>query len=130
VEVTATAMSVGVRAVVPSRVVGNGIGRPTPLWDLDLQIDQAHAAAYGVSALCLGDLVAITDIDARFNAGYRRGWMSIGVVVHGGSPQPGHGPGVTVILSGPGDALVARADGDGHRGLSEDAVLQVASDLA
>jgi hypothetical protein len=129
-EVTAKAVSVGVRATVPSRLVGNGIGRPTPMWDLDLQVGQARAGAYGLAGLCLGDLVAIADIDARFNAGYRRGWVSIGMVVHGGSPQPGHGPGVTVILSGPGDALLPGVEAESHGGLSESAVLQVARDLA
>jgi hypothetical protein len=71
-------------------------------------------------------LVAIKDIDARFNAGYRRGWMSVGLVVHGGSPQPGHGPGVTVIASGPADAIVTHADAANHRGLLEETVLGVA----
>jgi hypothetical protein len=129
VAVTGAAVSVGVRATVPSLLVGNGIGRPTPMWDLDLQVDRDHARAHGLSDLCLGDLVAIADIDARFNAGYRRGWMSIGLVVHGGSPQPGHGPGVTVILSGPVGPLQARVEADGHRGLSERTVLQIARDL-
>jgi len=67
--------------------------------------------------------------EVRFNAGYRREWMSIGVVVHGVSPQPGHGPGATVIITGPGDVLLARTDADGHRGLSEQAALQVANAL-
>jgi hypothetical protein len=118
-------VSAGVRAAVPSRVVGNGIGRPTPMWDLDLQLTPANAAAFGAAGLRLGDLVAIADIDARFNAGYRRGWVSVGLVVHGGSPQPGHGPGVTVILSGPADALVSHVNAADHRGLSEQTVLEV-----
>jgi hypothetical protein len=124
VETAGGVVSVGVRAVVPSRVVGNGIGRPTPMWDLDLQLTPASAAGYGAAGLRLGDLVAITDIDARFNAGYRRGWVSVGLVVHGGSPQPGHGPGVTVILSGPADAFVTNADAQDHRGLGEETVLE------
>jgi len=126
VEVTGGVVSAGVRAVVPSRVVGNGIGRPTPMWDLDLQLTLASADGFGAAGLRLGDLVAITDIDARFNAGYRRGWMSVGLVVHGGSPQPGHGPGVTVILCGPADAFATRVDGANHRGLREETVLGVA----
>jgi Domain of unknown function (DUF4438) len=117
-------VSASVRAVLPSRIVGNGIGRPTPMWDLDLQLTAASAAGYGAAGLRLGDLVAITDIDARFNAGYRRGWVSVGLVVHGGSPQPGHGPGVTVILSGPAGVLVPDADSADHRGLREDTVLE------
>ena len=126
VEVADGVVSAGVRAVVPSRVAGNGIGRPTPMWDLDLQLTPAGAAGFGAAGLRLGDLVAITDIDARFNAGYRRGWMSVGLVVHGGSPQPGHGPGVTVILCGPADAIATHVDAANHRGLREETVLGVA----
>lgn len=123
VETAGRTLTAGVRAVVPSRLVGNGIGRPTPLWDLDLQLTPDSADRYGAAGLRLGDLVAITDLDARFNAGYRRGWLTIGLVVHGGSPQPGHGPGVTAILTGPSGALAAAADAQGHRGLSEEAAL-------
>src|SRR5580704_12895228 len=112
-------LTVGVRTRLPSKLVGNGIGRPTPMWDLDLQLTPATARGYDAAGLRLGDLVAITDLDARFNAGYRRGWVTIGLVVHGGSPQPGHGPGVTVILSGPADAFVTNADAQDHRGLRE-----------
>lgn len=126
VETTTTAALVGVRTVLPSRLVGNGIGRPTPMWDLDVQITADGAERYGAAGLSLGDLVALTEIDARFNAGYRRGWTSIGLVVHGGSPQPGHGPGVTVILSGPSATLRTRVDATGHRGLAEQTVLEVA----
>jgi hypothetical protein len=115
VEVAGGVVSAGVRTVVP-----------TPMWDLDLQLTQANAAGFGAAGLRLGDMVAITDIDARFNAGYRRGWVSVGLVVHGGSPQPGHGPGVTVILSGPADAIVTHVDAANHRGLQEVTALEVA----
>jgi hypothetical protein len=124
------ALAVGVRAVLPSKIVGNGIGRPTPMWDLDLQLTPATAARHEAAGLCLGDLVATTDLDARFNAGYRRGWLSVGLVGHGGSPQPGHGPGVTVIATGPASAFAVRADAAGHRGLSEAAVLEAVSAAA
>jgi hypothetical protein len=119
----------GVRAQLPSKLVGNGIGRPTPMWDLDLQLTPATAGRYDAAGLRLGDLVAITDLDARFNAGYRRGWVTIGLVVHGGSPQPGHGPGVTAILIGPAQSLRASADPAGHQGLSEEAALDAVRDL-
>jgi len=123
------ALAVGVRAQLPSKLVGNGIGRPTPMWDLDLQLTPATARRYLAAGLRLGDLVAITDLDARFNAGYRRGWVTIGVVVHGGSPQPGHGPGVVAILIGPAGLLRARPDAAGHHGLSEEAAFHAVRDV-
>jgi hypothetical protein len=107
------AVGVGVRAVLPSRLAGNGLGRPAAGWDLDLQL--RNGDGYDVR---LGDLVAIDDIDARYNMGYRRGWVSVGIVVHGASPQPGHGPGITPILTGPRSALATSADADGHAGLT------------
>ena len=60
----------------------------------------------------------MTDIDARYNMGYRRGWLTVGVVVHGASPLPGHGPGITPILTGPAAALLATPDAAGHAGLT------------
>jgi len=105
-------VTVGVRAVVPSRLAGNGIGRPAVGWDLDLQLGADED-------VLLGDLVAVADLDARFNLGYRRGWLTVGVIVHGASPLPGHGPGITPILTGPAEVLRSAADPAGHVGLTE-----------
>jgi hypothetical protein len=117
-------MTVGVRAILPSKLAGNGIGRPAAAWDVDLQlpVGPAGPAADGLpatGALLLGDLVAVTGLDARHDMGYRTEWLTIGVVVHGTSPLPGHGPGITPILTGPRTALSAVADVTGHRGLTE-----------
>jgi hypothetical protein len=106
-------VEVSVAAVVPAKKAGNGLGRPAPAWCLDLQL----TAADGIG-LRFGDLVAISDIDARYNMGYRRGWMTIGVLGHGASPLPGHGPGMTVIATGPARSLRPRDDGAGHTGLT------------
>lgn len=114
---------VSVRGCVPSKVVGNGIGRPVEQWDLDLSVDSATAPALGLDQLALGDLVAVEDLDVRYNAGYRRGFCTVGLVVHGGSPQPGHGPGLMPLLCGPAAAFELAVDPAGHRGLSEAALL-------
>ncbi len=106
-------VEVSVAAVIPAKKAGNGLGRPAPAWCLDLQL----AAADGIG-LRFGDLVAIGDIDARYNMGYRRDWMTIGVLGHGASPLPGHGPGMTVIATGPARSLRPRDDGAGHTGLT------------
>ena len=115
-------MSVGVRAILPSKLAGNGIGRPAAAWDLDLQLPAVpggDGGPPGTDGLLFGDLVAVTGLDARHNMGYRKGWLTVGVVVHGTSPLPGHGPGITPILTGPLTALSAVADVTGHRGLTE-----------
>jgi hypothetical protein len=116
------AVAAGVRMIVPSRLAGNGIGRPSAAWDLDLQLPPPGPG--GGQDVALGDLVAVTDIDARYNMGYRRDWVTVGVVVHGNSPQPGHGPGITPILTGPARALRAVPDAADHVGLTA-AMLQL-----
>jgi len=109
-------VDVGVRMSVPSRLAGNGIGRPAVAWDLDLQLPPPGPG--GAGDLALGDLVAVTDLDARYNMGYRRGWVTVGVIGHGASPLPGHGPGLTPVLTGPATALRPVPDPAGHVGLT------------
>jgi len=110
------AVAVGVRVTVPSRVAGNGIGRPAAAWDLDLQLPPPGPD--GAGDVALGDLVAVSDLDVRYNMGYRRGWITVGIVVHGASPLPGHGPGITPLLTGPAAALRPHPDAAGHAGLT------------
>lgn len=119
-------VTAGVRAILPSKLAGNGIGRPAVGWDLDLQLGgsaagggRADSGAAADEDMLLGDLVAVSDLDARFNLGYRRGWLTVGVIVHGASPLPGHGPGITPILTGPAEVLQAAPDRAGHTGLTE-----------
>jgi hypothetical protein len=114
-------VTAGVRTILPSKVSGNGIGRPSAGWDLDLQI----RAGLGAADLLLGDLVAVSGLDARYNMGYRAGWLTVGLVVHGASPLPGHGPGITPILTGPASAVRAEPDEAGHTGLTEAALQQL-----
>jgi Domain of unknown function (DUF4438) len=108
---------VGVRAVIPGKLAGNGLGRPAAGWDLDLQLPPPGRP--GTGDVRLGDLVAVTDIDARYNMGYRRGWVTVGIVGHGSSPLPGHGPGMTPILTAPGAVLAVEPDDARHVGLTE-----------
>jgi hypothetical protein len=112
-------VTAGVRALVPSKLAGNGIGRPAAGWDLDLQLGRSgRPGPDGAAEIVLGDLVAVADIDARYNMGYRRGWLTVGVTVHGSSPLPGHGPGITPILTGPASALQVVPDAARHVGLT------------
>jgi hypothetical protein len=109
------ALSVGVRCTVPSKMSGNGLGRPSASWCLDLSLVPPEQGGADVR---LGDLVAVDGLDARFNMGYRRGWITVGVAVHTDSPLPGHGPGITPILTGPGSEFSVRDEPAGHRGLT------------
>ena len=133
-------LAVQVRAVFGSALGGNGIGRPAAAWDLDLQLVPPGPGGTGPGGtgpgpggtgpdVLLGDLVAVSDLDARYNMGYRRGWVTVGVIVHGSSPLPGHGPGMTPILTGPASALVVRAEPDRHAGLAGVLNLQLRSEV-
>ncbi|MGC1284868.1 MAG: DUF4438 domain-containing protein, partial [Streptosporangiaceae bacterium] len=80
------AVTAGVRMTVPSKLAGNGIGRPSIGWDLDLQLGVPFRLENGSidlapEDLLLGDLVAVSDLDTRYTMGFRRGWLTVGVVV-------------------------------------------------
>lgn len=107
-------VSAGVRLELPSKVCGNGVGRPAQAWDIDLALPDDDES---LGALRFGDLVSVADVDVRANVGYRRGWRTIGVIVHGDSRLPGHGPGWLPILTGSATALRAEMISD-HAGLT------------
>lgn len=112
------AISVTVRGTVPSKLIGNGIGRPAHQWDLDLQVDSSNAETLGLGGLLLGDLVAVQDLDVRHNIGFRRGWVTIGAVVTTTSPRPGHGTGLMPFLCVPADSITVLIRPDGHTGVT------------
>ena len=51
--------------------------------------------------------VAIADTDSRYNHGYLRGAMSIGIVGQTDGPRAGYGPGMTVVMTAPAGQLGA-----------------------
>lgn len=94
-------LRIGVVATVPAHLVGAGAGLTSEGGSLHMQsTDRAALAEAGLDDLKLGDLVAIADTDSRYNHGYLRGAMSIGVVGQSDGPRAGYGPGVTVIMTG------------------------------
>ncbi len=109
-------LEVDVRATVPSARLGNGIGRPAHAWDVALCLRPGGDPL--ADRLRLGDLVEVTDLDARHNLGFRRGWRTVGVVVSGTSRLLGHGPGILPILSGPA-GLLRGVVADGASGITE-----------
>ena len=95
-------IEVVVRALLPSFVVAAGMGQDG--WVGDLEFVTSRPV---VPDLALGDLIAFADIDSAPGRFHRPGFVSIGVVAHGSSPRPGHGIGVTILMSGPTTALIA-----------------------
>lgn len=99
-------LKIGVGAVVPPHLVGAGAGLTSEGGSLHIQsTDRAALADQGLDALRLGDLVAIEDTDSRYNHGYLRGALSIGIVGQTDGPRAGYGPGLTVVMTAPAGQL-------------------------
>jgi len=116
VKVVKGKLEVGVAHIVPSSVMGSGIGAShAHSGDYDIQLlDPKTVAKYGLGTIRLGDIVAIKDADNTFGRMYRRGAMTIGVVVHTDCVTSGHGPGVTTVMSHPRGRIVPRIDPDAN----------------
>jgi hypothetical protein len=94
-------LNVGVTHVVPSAIMGSGLGASqTYSGDYDIQMfDDGVVKKFGLDDLRLGDVVAITDADHSFGRIFKKGHVSIGIVVHSNSVIAGHGPGVTTLMT-------------------------------
>jgi hypothetical protein len=88
---------------LPAALMGSGLGRNTVArGDYDIQLADATARRrYRLGSLRFGDMVAIVDADTRRGPAWRRGRVTMGVIVHGDSVVSGHGPGVVALLTGP-----------------------------
>lgn len=74
--------------------------------DYDIMTSDADAVAeFGIGNLRLGDIVMIYDHDTRYGVAYRKGYVSIGVVVHTDCIRSGHGPGVCMLITGSEDII-------------------------
>lgn len=93
-------LEIGVVATIPAHLVGAGAGLTSEGGSLHMQsTDREAIREAGLDQLRLGDLVAFENTDSRYNHGYLRGAMSIGVVGQTDGPRAGYGPGVTVIMT-------------------------------
>lgn len=94
-------LRVPVAAVVPGHLMGSGLGAASAErgdYDITTQ-DKEELKKHGLENLRFGDLVAISDHASYFGRHYRRGAITIGVVIHSDSFVSGHGPGVTSLLT-------------------------------
>lgn len=106
------ALRVRVTHRIPAMLMGSGLGREHVFrGDYDVQLfDQDAVAELGLEDLRLGDLVAVEDADHTFGRSYRRGAVSIGVIVHTCCKTAGHGPGITSLMSSPDGRIVPVED--------------------
>jgi hypothetical protein len=110
------ALRVRVTCRIPAKLMGSGLGREHVFrGDYDIQLfDGAVVAELGLEGLRLGDLVALDDADHTFGRSYRRGAVSIGVVVHTCCKTAGHGPGITSLMSSSEGKIVPVQDAEAN----------------
>ncbi|SDE98809.1 DUF4438 domain-containing protein [Limimaricola pyoseonensis] len=101
-------LKMGVAATVPPHMVGAGAGLTSEGGSLHIQsTDREELARHGLDRLRLGDVVAVADTDSRYNHGYLRGALSIGIVGQTDGPRAGYGPGLTIVMTAPEGRLGA-----------------------
>ena len=94
-------LEVGVTTMVPAELMGSGLGHNNiGTGDYDIMTHDPQAVQkYKLDKLCFGDFVAVMDHDNSYGRTYRKGAVSIGVVVHSNSTLAGHGPGISTVLT-------------------------------
>ena len=94
-------LAVPVHVVVPGHAMGSGIGAlSVTTGDYDILChDPDTVREFGLDRLRFGDFVAVLDHDNRYGRTYRKGAVTIGVVIHSDSPLAGHGPGMMTLMS-------------------------------
>ncbi len=100
-------LKIPVTTIVPSVCMGSGIGSTrTTNGDYDIMTsDQESMEKYKLDQIKFGDFVAIMDQDNRFGRTYRKGAVTIGIVIHSDCKFAGHGPGVTTLLTSIGGEI-------------------------
>lgn len=103
---------------VPAGIMGSGLGSHHAYrGDYDIQLfDGPTVKEYNLEKLRLGDLVAIMDADHSFGRIYRKGAVSVGVVVHTNSVTAGHGPGITTLFTSSKGRIKPVKDGSANIG--------------
>ena len=99
----------------PAWVMGSGYGMWPVTIDYDIQTtDPSIWDEFDLKKIRHGDVVCLRDQLNWWGRGYYEGAVTIGIVVHGWSSSPGHGPGVTTILSSADDTIVPVMDSDAN----------------
>jgi hypothetical protein len=101
IEASSGVLRVPITTKVPATCMGSGVGATQPgTGDYDIMTsDPDTVEEYGLDKIRLGDFVALIDHDNRFGRTYRKGAVTIGIVVHSNCLSAGHGPGVTTLIT-------------------------------
>jgi len=109
-QINGNALEVPVTHVIPANIMGSGLGaNQVNSGDYDIQLfDNSTVEQFGLEDLRLGDLVAILDADHSYGRIYRKGAVSVGVIVHANCVTAGHGPGVTSLMTSTISAIIPK----------------------
>lgn len=101
-------LEVGVTKIVPASLMGSGMGHNNiGTGDCDIMThDPVTVKKLRLDQIALGDFIAVADHDHSFGRTYKLGAVTIGVVIHGNSNLPGHGPGLSTLLTSAHGAIV------------------------
>lgn len=97
---------------IPAYLMGAGLGSSTLMegdYDIMTQDEEANQQ-FHIDKLRFGDIIAIEDHDCQYGPHYKKGAMSIGVVVHSDSFTSGHGPGVTILATSKDGKIIPKKD--------------------
>ncbi|THB72943.1 MAG: DUF4438 domain-containing protein [Desulfobacteraceae bacterium] len=94
-------LKVPVTTMAPAQCMGSGVG---DLWvasgDYDIMTsDPDTVKQYNLDRMRFGDFVALLDHDNSYGRAYKKGAVSIGIVVHSDCFLAGHGPGIATIMT-------------------------------
>lgn len=99
-------ISVPVTHIIPSYMMGAGLGSTDASSDYDIMTqDRDEVNRLELMDLRFGDIIAIENQTTHHGPHYKKGAITIGVIVHSDSFSAGHGPGVTVIMSGSSEEI-------------------------
>jgi len=105
-------LEVPVAGIVPGHLMGSGVGSLSmATGDYDIMTtDRKEIARLGLDKLRFGDFVAITDHDNVYGRSWRKGAITIGIVIHSDCLVAGHGPGVTTLMASAKPLIVPKKD--------------------
>jgi hypothetical protein len=111
-------LQVPVAAQIPGHLMGSGTGSTSMgTGDYDIMTtDREEIAKLGLDKLRFGDFVAIADHDNVYGRSWRRGAVTIGIIIHSDCMLAGHGPGVTTLLASAKPLIVPRIDPNANIG--------------
>lgn len=100
-------LQVPITHLIPALIMGSGVGKSNAIrGDYDIQLfDPRIRRQFRLGSLRFGDFVAIIHSDTKFGPSYRKGAITIGIVVHGDSTVSGHGPGILTLLTSTGSHI-------------------------